>query len=120
MERCPRCGMPGTLLRVPVGSRVYYYVQHYLGGGKRKRCYIGPRAYRNVERLHGMGLAGMVDEERWARYLEAAVERTAEELVRSQEGVERLRHVLLKVRHRIDELLAASREVPGGERSCRP
>jgi hypothetical protein len=106
--------MPGTLLRVPVGSRVYYYVQHYLGGGRRKRCYLGPRAYRFVERLHGMGLAGMVDEERWARYLEAAVERAYEELAGSPEGAGRLRHALLRARERIDELLASLGEGPRG------
>jgi hypothetical protein len=87
MERCPRCGTPdaaesprrrqGLLLR-PALPR----------GGKRKRCYVGPRVYRHVEKLHGIGLAGMVDEERWARYLERAVDRAREELAGSQEGVE--------------------------------
>jgi len=54
-----------------------------------------------------LGLAGMVDGDRWARYLEAAVERAAEGPGRGQEGAERLRRALLRVGDRIDGLLAS-------------
>jgi hypothetical protein len=49
----------------------------------------------------------MVDGDGWARYLEAAVERAAEEPGRGQEGAERLRRALLRVGDRIDGLLAS-------------
>ena len=33
-----------------------------------RKCYLGPKAYRYVEKLHELGLSGAIDRERFRRY----------------------------------------------------
>jgi len=80
---CPRCGQRASYIERQVkGSQVYFLAVHYLGydsSTKRKRvrkCYLGPKEYVNVEKLHGLGLAGLIDRARFKRYLREVVEST--------------------------------------------
>jgi len=75
---CPRCGREVSYVERQVkGSQTYFYAVHYMGyervglkiKKKVKKCYLGPREYEYVEKLHNLGLAGLVDRERFRRYL---------------------------------------------------
>jgi len=93
---CPRCGLPINWVESQSkGGRVYYYAVHYQGytrvGGKVrkivKKCYLGPKAYEYVSRLHsdlGLKLEGAVVDKRVIHYLDSFVEAlTRTELDRS-------------------------------------
>ena len=80
---CPRCGRPASYIeRQRKGDRVYYVAVHYKGfrkeGGKVKKdlekCYLGPMEYVLVEKLHGLGLAGLMDRDRFKRYVREALD----------------------------------------------
>jgi hypothetical protein len=80
---CPRCGRPASYIeRQRKGNRVYYVAVHYKGsrkeGGKVKKdlekCYLGPMEYVLVEKLHGLGLAGLMDRDRFKRYVREALD----------------------------------------------
>jgi len=76
---CPRCGQRFSYIeRREARGREYFYAVHYFGYAvvdgkvkkKVKKCYLGPREYEYVEKLHDLGLAGLIDKERFKRYLE--------------------------------------------------
>ena len=82
---CPRCGQRASYLeRQLKGSQTYFIAVHYEGyqkvGGKVKKkvrkCYLGPREYILVEKLHGLDLAGLIDSERFKRYVREALDST--------------------------------------------
>ena len=96
---CPRCGQRASYIEKQVkGSQTYYVAVHYLGydsSAKRKKvkkCYLGPREYVNVEKLHGIGLAGLIDRARFKRYLREVVEST-------DFGLEELLELILSLIH---------------------
>jgi len=82
---CPRCGNPVSWWeKYERKGRVYYIAVHYLGysseGGKIKKkvkkCYLGPKEYEYVSRLHSrerMTLKGLGEEDRVIDYLEAII-----------------------------------------------
>jgi hypothetical protein len=89
---CPRCGQEGYLMKRATPHNVYNYCRHvFWEGGKRyeKRCYLGPDTYVNVEKLHGIDLAGYLDHERWFRYAEEAIfQLNREQLLKLREIIE--------------------------------
>ena len=69
---CPRCGSPGYEEVRNVQGRTYFYFVHVTKeDGKRRvhKCYLGPRLYRYVERLNPLGLAGLIDRDRFIQYI---------------------------------------------------
>ena len=83
---CPRCGQPISYIeRQRRGNQVYYLAVHYYGyergpdgkvHKKVKKCYLGPRAYVEVSRLHsdlGLTLKGLIEDGRERDYMEALV-----------------------------------------------
>jgi len=105
LKICPRCGLPYSYVeRRVVGDRVYYYAVHYSRvNGKRmvSKCYLGPRIYEYVSRLHsreGLVLKGLSDPERILDYLDA--------IINYIETMSRLDEDLVKrIRHRARKLL---------------
>ena len=79
---CPRCGCRGYVERKRSGSRVYmYYVHDRYEDGKRKRrrCYLGADRYSYVEQFNPLGLSGLADKDRFARYMRKLVEQLTPE-----------------------------------------
>jgi hypothetical protein len=104
-DRCPRCGLTISWVeRVSVGGRVYYVAAHTSGGGKKpRRCYLGPKEYVYVSKLHedlNLVLKGALDGDRWVDYMVSLVEAIA-----SQDDRSRAVDVLRRVRDAIDDTL---------------
>lgn len=102
-DSCPRCGLPISWVeRVSVGGRVYYVAAHSSGGGKKpRRCYLGPREYVYVSRLHkdlNLVLKGALDGDRWVDYMVSLVEAIASQDDRSRavDGLRRVRDAVNK------------------------
>jgi hypothetical protein len=75
---CPRCGGLGYLDRRVRGEHVYFYCMHIERVGNRRRvhrCYLGAESYDYVERFQEMSLSGLMDKERFARYLDVLIPR---------------------------------------------
>jgi hypothetical protein len=104
-DRCPRCGLTISWVeRVSVGGRVYYVAAHTSGGGKKpRRCYLGPKEYVYVSKLHedlNLVLKGALDGDRWVDYMVSLVEAIA-----SQDDRSRAVDGLRRVRDAIDDTL---------------
>lgn len=53
MKICPKCGAEYSFIdKKVVGNSTYYYAVHYTGKGKRKKCYLGAKAYKYVSKMH--------------------------------------------------------------------
>jgi hypothetical protein len=76
---CPRCGEAGGYIeKRTVNDRTYLYFVHqqYLGGERIiRKCYLGAGEYKYVNIFNPMGLTGLIDRDRFARYIEALVEK---------------------------------------------
>jgi len=82
MDKCPRCFKDISWIEERVRKgRKYYYAVHYEGysrvdGRVRRRikkCYLGPRVYEYVSRMHsdiGLSLHGFMVRDRFLKYLE--------------------------------------------------
>lgn len=73
-EACPRCGKKYSYIeeRRASGGRKYFYAVHYLGKGRKRKCYLGPNLYYNVTKMHrdlGLFLSGIADPDRLVRYV---------------------------------------------------
>jgi hypothetical protein len=90
---CPRCGTLGYIERRYVNGQAYYYCRHVTVEAKRRkerRCYLGARQYSYVETFNHMQLAGMLDEERFRRYLEHLIPKLrVEDLIILKERIEK-------------------------------
>jgi hypothetical protein len=90
---CPRCGALGYIERRYVNGQAYYYCRHVTIENKQrkeKRCYLGARQYSYVEAFNRMQLAGMLDEERFRRYLEYIIPKLrVEDLIILKERIEK-------------------------------
>jgi hypothetical protein len=78
---CPRCGLPfRSLGKLNKGGNTYYYAIHdvrHEGKSITWPCYLGPRSYIYVSKLHeseGLTLRGAVEPERFTEYVREAVE----------------------------------------------
>ena len=70
---CPRCGDIGYLSRQTRNGHTYYYCRHVQvmqKTRKERKCYLGADKYEYVELVNRMGLSGMLDSERFRKYLE--------------------------------------------------
>jgi hypothetical protein len=104
-DRCPRCGLTISWVeRVRRGGRVYYVAAHTSGGGKKpRRCYLGPKEYVYVSKLHedlNLVLKGALDGDRWVDYMASLVEAIA-----SQDDRSRAVDILRRVREAVDDAL---------------
>jgi hypothetical protein len=76
---CPRCGEAGGYIeKRMVNDRTYlYFVHQRVFGGERiiRRCYLGAGEYKYVNRFNPIGLSGLIDRDRFARYIEALVDK---------------------------------------------
>jgi hypothetical protein len=90
---CPRCGDLGYLERRQVNDQLYYYCRHVTVEAKRrkeKRCYLGANRYEYVETFNRMMLSGLLDEERFRRYLEFLIPKLrVEDLIILKERIEK-------------------------------
>jgi len=127
-ELCPKCNQFGERVVRNVNGRRYIYFRHYSSETKTNRwCYIGPLdGYEYVERLHGLRLTNVVDQD----YVETAIvslikaaERLEKELSRRDKDVnyeKALEIVLEKLFKRIERhrraVETAYRNVYGGNR----
>jgi hypothetical protein len=114
-DRCPRCGLTISWVeRVSVGGRVYYVAAHTSGGGKKpRRCYLGPKEYLYVSKLHedlNLVLKGALDGDRWVDYMVSLVDAIA-----SQEDRSRAIDGLRRVREAVDDAL---RSLGAGGAGC--
>ena len=70
---CPRCGLKYSWIeRKRVGYHEYFYAVH-IDGPSRKKCYLGPKTYENVTKLHydmALVLRGLLERDRAVEYLE--------------------------------------------------
>jgi hypothetical protein len=92
---CPRCGGLGYLERLNVKGHVYFYCRHVSrreGKVRIKKCYLGAESYDYVERFQELSLSGLVDKERFARYLEVLIAKL---------GREELKLLVKKARERL-------------------
>jgi hypothetical protein len=78
---CPRCGLPfRSLSKLEKGGNTYYYAIHLIkleGKSISWPCYLGPRAYVYVSKLHedvGLTLRGAVESGRFIEYVREVVE----------------------------------------------
>ena len=110
---CPRCGREVSYVERQVkGSQTYYYAVHYFGyevvngkvKKKVKKCYLGPREYEYVEKLHSLGLAGLIDRERFRRYLKELLDSTEMDL---KELLEVVRELATRALEEVEELDSA-------------
>jgi hypothetical protein len=76
---CPRCGEAGGYIeKRTVNDRTYlYFVHQRVIRGERiiRRCYLGAGEYKYVNRFNPIGLAGLIDRDRFTRYIEALVDK---------------------------------------------
>jgi hypothetical protein len=77
---CPRCGLPfRSLGKLNKGGNTYYYAIHdvrHEGKSITWPCYLGPRSYVYVSKLHedvGLTLRGAVEPERFTEYVREVV-----------------------------------------------
>jgi hypothetical protein len=97
---CPRCGRQYQYIeKRQVGKNVYYYAVHdwvKREDGKRYavRCYLGSKKYSYVEGFQQLGLAGLIDEERFLRYALNVLDKLNEEQIRKLDGKLMLNFVL--------------------------
>ena len=111
---CPRpgCGAPITWIEKRVrGEHVYYYAVHETRFGKQrkiKKCYLGAERYQYVEMFNPIGLAGLVDGSRFARYIDniinaadAMLPESIEKLRELLETLNALETTIAKLKHRV-------------------
>jgi len=110
---CPRCGRRFSYIeRREARGREYFYAVHYFGyevvdgkvKKKVKKCYLGPREYEYVEKLHSLGLAGLIDRERFRRYLKELLDSTEMDL---KELLEVVRELATRALEEVEELDSA-------------
>ncbi|MEM3145524.1 MAG: hypothetical protein QW332_06020, partial [Thermoproteota archaeon] len=104
---CPRCEQPYSYVeKRKKNNHTYFYAVHITKiDGKRHfhKCYLGAETYDYVQRMHPEmigSLTGMVDKERYIKYLESIIDAVSEmELEEEQsrqvikileEGIEKL------------------------------
>ena len=107
---CPRCGKKGSLVYDKRDDKVYVYVWHYEGKGKRRKCYLGAREYRYVEFLNNILLRGMHDPLRFVDYAYASIRNL------NLTGLEKhdlivLREKLEKLKEEVEETIKAVEEL---------
>lgn len=89
---CPRCGRAYQYIeKRKVGNNVYFYAVHdwvKREDGKRYavRCYLGSKQYQYVEQFQQLGLAGLIDEERYIRYALNVLDKLSEEQIKKLNG----------------------------------
>ena len=115
---CPRCGLKYSWMeRRRSNGREYYYAVH-VEGSKRRKCYLGPREYENVSRLHydvALTFKGLLERGRAVDYLESLLIALKRDVMRerlSREDAKRLMPLAKELVERL-ELLLKSKE--GGE-----
>lgn len=95
---CPRCGGTYSYIeRARRGDRVYLYAVHYLGNGKKRKCYLGAEVYEYFNRVYGrvMELVGYSREDVVLEYLDELIEYLEKTSVR-EENIEKLKKILDK------------------------
>ena len=104
---CPRCGLPISCFDYKnVGGRRYVYAIHYLGKGKRKKCYLGPLdAYVYASVTHKHNIYGLLEDKlRTLEYIRSNLRHLIElELERgeAQEIIEELEETAQKLREKM-------------------
>jgi hypothetical protein len=105
---CPRCGNPYTYIdkKVKNGHTYYYAVHVYKVDGKRKvhKCYLGAKEYTYVKAMHPEmfeNLTGMVDKDRYIRYLEDIAE-VVSNMILSDEQKHRVKTALRQALNRLE------------------
>jgi hypothetical protein len=89
---CPRCGRAYQYIeKRKVGNNVYFYAVHdwvKREDGKRYavRCYLGSKQYQYVEQFQQLGLAGLIDKERFVRYALNVLDKLDEEQIKKING----------------------------------
>lgn len=75
-EECPKCGNRYSWIERRVrGDQIYYYAVHEKreeGKRKVKKCYLGPKWYKNVSKLHfkeDLVFSGLVNPQRIQDYV---------------------------------------------------
>ncbi|MEM4501254.1 MAG: hypothetical protein QW512_03895 [Thermofilaceae archaeon] len=101
---CPRCSLPGKLVEKRTPHNTYIYVVH-----GRRQCYLGPRQYIYVSKLHDFELHGQLEAKRYVEYLEELVDIMIEKLKsgKLKDRVELVR-ALRRVKERIERALESS------------
>jgi hypothetical protein len=110
---CPRCGLPfRSLAKLETGGNTYYYAVHdvrFEGKSITWPCYLGPRSYVYVSKLHeneGLTLRGAVEPERFTEYVKEVVATKVSIATNNQEARPRIVKELLEARRVISVGLA--------------
>ncbi len=106
---CPRCGLPfKSLGKLEKGGNTYYYAVHvvrYEGKTITWPCYLGPRSYVYVSKLHeneGLTLRGAVEPERFTEYVREVVDTKVSIAAKNQEVRPHIVRELLEARRIIN------------------
>jgi hypothetical protein len=110
---CPRCGLPfKSLGKQVLRGNTYYYAIHFVRSEGRTiewPCYLGPREYILVTKLHeseGLTLRGAIESERFVEYVREAVETKASVARVNPDAKPAILRELLEARRAIDRGLA--------------
>ncbi len=110
---CPRCGLPfRSLGKLNKGGNTYYYAIHdirYEGKSITWPCYLGPRSYVYVSKLHedvGLTLRGAVEPERFTEYVRDVVATKVSIAAKNREARPHIVKELLEARRIINIGLA--------------
>jgi len=110
LKTCPRCGEKISWIETQrKGKRIYYIAVHYYKGKKRKRCYLGPKQYEYVSRLHsdiGLEFEGAMSTERIINYLDKIIQTLEENPNLDRATLIRIATKIRKISRKIEELLA--------------
>ena len=117
---CPRCGMSYNYISTNrVNGHTYYYAVHVVKDGAKRRvhkCYLGAKDYVYVRLMHPEmfeNMTGMVDSNRYIRYLEDIIN----VLARSKLDDSQRRHIkgILEEGLRTIETLEPPEETPSSK-----
>jgi len=113
---CPRCGLRYSWIeRKRVGYHEYFYAVH-VDGGARKKCYLGPKTYENVTKLHydmALVLKGLLDRDRAVEYLEILLVKVRREVEGGKVGEDQVQRLLALAKRLVEaceERLHGSKE----------